>query len=225
MNQLALPLTLADHAVFESFHPAGNEPAVAYLEDMTHDARGPGCWLWGPAASGKSHLLQALAARFGDEAVYLPLLFLAEAGADILHDLAQRRCICVDDVDRVAGNESFELALFDLCNQLADHDGILVVAAASAPRETGIVLPDLESRLSRLPVFHIVPLDEAGRIAALQLRAEHRGLELPGDTARFLLTRHRRDMASLYGLLDRLDVESLKARRRLTIPFVRDFLD
>jgi chromosomal replication initiation ATPase DnaA len=31
-------------------------------------------------------------------------------------------------------------------------------------------------------------------------------------------------MGSLYGLLDKLDLEALRAQRRLTIPFVRDVL-
>jgi DnaA family protein len=59
----------------------------------------------------------------------------------------------------------------------------------------------------------------------LQLRSRHRGLELPDDTARYLLTRSRRDMASLYEVLDRLDKEALRAKRRLTIPFARMVLD
>jgi DnaA family protein len=142
----------------------------------------------------------------------------------VLDGLAARRCVCLDDIDRVAGDVNFELALFDLGNQLTDHEGILVVAAAAAPREVGIGLPDLLSRLTRLPVFHVEPLDEQGRMEALQLRARHRGLELPADTARYLLQRSRRDMASLYELLDRLDVAALRAQRRLTIPFVRDIL-
>lgn len=225
MNQLALPITLADHAVFESFHNAGNEALVAYLR-MLQSSRGqPGCWLWGASATGKTHLLQALSERFGDDAVYLPLDLVADAGPSLLDDLARRVCVCLDDIERVAGNRPFELALFDLCNQLADQQRILVAAAATAPREAGFELPDLASRLSRLPVFHIEPLDEEGRIAALQLRARHRGLDLPTDTASFLLSRHRRDMTSLYELLDRLDAEALKAKRRLTIPFVRHVLE
>jgi DnaA family protein len=48
---------------------------------------------------------------------------------------------------------------------------------------------------------------------------------LPDDTAQFLLSRSRRDMASLYGVLDRLDDEALRAQRRLTIPFVKGVLD
>ncbi len=239
MNQLALPLTLADFAHFESFRDVGNEALVAFLRDLAgHGAAergpadrgpadrppGPGCWIWGAPATGKSHLLQAVCEHMGDNSAYVPLALLADADASVLDGLARRHCVCLDDIDRVAGNPAFELALFDLGNQLTDNDGILVVSADAAPREVGIALPDLRSRLSRLPVFHVEPLDEQGRIEALQLRAGHRGLELPPETARYLLSRSRRDMASLYSLLDRLDVAALKAQRRLTIPFVRDTL-
>jgi DnaA family protein len=224
LNQLALPLTLDDHAVFESYLASGNEDLVDYLESLANDGHGPGCWLWGPKATGKSHLLQALAERFGDESAYLPLALIAEAGPAVLDDLAHRRCVCLDEIERIAGRRPFELAMFDLCNQLSDRGGILVIAAAAPPRESGIELADLLSRLTRLPVFHVRALNEQGRIEALQLRAAHRGLELPTETARYLLARHRRDMASLYILLVRLDSEALKAQRRLTVPFVRTFL-
>ena len=100
-----------------------------------------------------------------------------------------------------------------------------MVSAASAPRECGFKLADLESRLSRLPVFQLHALGEAERAAALQLRAGHRGLDLPDETAVYLLRRVPRDMTSLYAMLDRLDLEALRAKRRLTIPFVRDVLN
>ena len=109
-------------------------------------------------------------------------------------------------------------------NQAADRQVLLVVSARAAPRDCGFRLADLQSRLSKLPVFRVEPLDEAGRVNALRLRASQRGLELPDDTARFLLSRSRRDMASLYRLLDRLDAEALVAHRRLTIPFVRSVM-
>ena len=34
MSQLALPLRLADHAVFDSFYAAGNELLVALLREL-----------------------------------------------------------------------------------------------------------------------------------------------------------------------------------------------
>jgi DnaA family protein len=91
-------------------------------------------------------------------------------------------------------------------------------------RECPIELPDLQSRLARLATFQVNALGDDERVQALQLRARHRGLDLPDETARFLLSRSRRDMASLYGVLDKLDSEALRAKRRLTIPFVKEVL-
>jgi len=224
MNQMVLPLRLADHAVFASFLDHGNETLVATLASLSFGGAGQGCWLWGSPATGKTHLLQAVCDHAGDRSVYLPLEMLAAAGPGMLEGLASRELICLDDIDRVAGNGEWEVALFNLSNELHEAGGQLVVSANAAPRECGIVLADLESRMSRLPVFQVQPLDEQQRVAALQLRAQHRGLKLPDDTAAYLLKRSRRDMASLYSLLDKLDLEALRAQRRLTIPFVRDVL-
>lgn len=225
MSQLALPLKLQDHAVFESFLPTGNETLVAFLEGLVEQEKGPGAWIWGAAATGKTHLLQAVCERAGDRAQFVPLDALKDAGPDILTGLENRQIVCLDNLDAVAGDPAWELSLFALANQLTDVDGLLVCAARSSPRESGILLADLASRLARLTTFHLRELDQGARIAALTLRARHRGLELPEETAGYLLNRSRRDMASLYSLLDRLDGAALKAKRRLTIPFVRDVLE
>jgi DnaA family protein len=225
MSQLALPLQLADHAVFASFLDSGNETLVATLADIAVGGEGHGCWLWGAASTGKTHLLQAVCDEAGDRAVYVPLSMFANAGPGILEGLASRELICIDDVDLVAGQAEWEMALFDLSNQVFDAAAQLIVSAASAPRECPIELADLQSRFARLPVFQLRVLDEDERVSALQLRSKHRGLELPDDTARYLLKRSRRDMASLYEVLDRLDREALRAKRRLTIPFIRDVLE
>ena len=54
--------------------------------------------------------------------------------------------------------------------------------------------------------------------------ADRRSVTLPEDTARYLMTRHRRDFGSLCALLDTLDLAVLATRRRLTIPFIKDVL-
>lgn len=227
MSQLVLPIRLADHAVFASFYPEGNEQLVATLSQLAcakENDSSHGCWLWGGGSSGKTHLLQAVCGQAGDRSVYIPLSLVAGIGPGILEGLASRALVCIDDIDTVAGDADWEVALFDLCNQVFDTGSQLIVTAATAPRECPVLLADLASRLARLPVFHLQPLNDEQRVAALQLRARHRGLELPGKTARYMLTRSRRDMASLYELLDKLDLEALRAQRRLTIPFVRDVL-
>jgi len=225
MSQLALPLQLADHAVFASFLDTGNEALVATLRRIASGGEGHGCWLWGASSTGKTHLLQAVCDAAGDRAAYMPLSMFAGAGAEILDGLASRELICIDDVDLVAGQPVWEAALFNLSNQVFDAGAQLIVSAGSAPRECALELADLKSRFAKLPVFQIHAIDEDERVCALQLRSKHRGLDLLDDTARYLLKRSRRDMASLYAVLDKLDGEALRAKRRLTIPFVRAVLE
>lgn len=224
MSQLALPLRLADHARFNSFLATGNEQVVAFLQDLAKGTVQSGCWIWGASASGKTHLLQAVCAAAGDRSVYVALADPATQDVAILDDLASRSLVCVDDLQRVAGNASWERSLFNLYNDLQAHGGQLIVAAAMSARECAFDLPDLASRMSQLPSFYLSELAEQDRAAALTLRAAHRGLELPAETARYLLARSRRDMASLYRLLDTLDRAALQAQRRLTVPFVREVL-
>lgn len=225
MTQLALPLQLADHAVFDSFLDTGNETLVATLRELGTATTDGGCWLWGSPSTGKTHLLQAVCDAFDDRAVYLPMSLLKDAGPEVLEGLTSRDIICIDDIDAVIGGEDWENALFALLNQAADWHVQLVISALAAPREQSVNLPDLQSRFMRLPVFQIHELNDAARAAALQLRSKHRGLTLPDETAQYLLRRSQRDMTSLYEILDRLDREALRAKRRLTIPFVRGVLD
>ncbi len=224
MSQLALPLQTSDHAVFASFLPNGNEELVAALSAIAGSAGQSGCWLWGAAATGKTHLLQAVCERAGDRAVYVPLAAFADAGPELIDGLESRELVCIDDIHEIVGNGAWERALFTLYNELLASGGQLLVTATMAPRECPIELPDLASRMSALPTYIVQSLADADRAEALQLRARHRGLELPDETARYLITRSRRDMASLYKLLDTLDQEALRAQRRLTVPFVREVL-
>lgn len=224
MTQMALPLRLADHAVFSSFLAAGNETLVATLAELAAGQSSQGCWIWGPHATGKTHLLQATCESAGDRSVYVPLKQLAGAGPGVIEGLASREIVCLDDIDAIVGDPDWERVLFALCNTLFDAGGALVVAAEMPPRESPVKLPDLKSRLSLLATFQLNALGDEQRIQALQLRARHRGLELPDETAGYLLNRSRRDMASLYTLLDKLDLEALRAQRRLTIPFVKEVL-
>lgn len=224
MSQLALPLKLQDYAIFDTFWREGNETALSFVDDLCEHSKGPGAWLWGSSATGKSHLLQAICARVGSASAFLPLAELKPAGARILEGMADRRFVCIDDLQRIAGDRAWELALFRLFNEVRERQGVLVIAADAAPRGSGLELADLASRFATLPTFRLNSLNDEQCARALQLRARHRGLGLPDETARYLLTRERRDMASLYQILDRLDAEALAAQRRLTVPFAKAVL-
>jgi len=224
MEQLPLEIRLADHAVFDNFHTSGNELVVSQLRSAATAGHGPMLWLWGAAETGRTHLLQACtaaASQAGRRAAYVPC---PEVPAGMLEGLGVLDLVCLDDLDAVAGQPDWEVPLFRLYEELREGGGRLVVAAAVPAAEARFRLPDLASRLRSGPVLRLHPLDDAGRLAALQVRARFRGFELPADTGRYLLERLDRSAGHLFRLLDELDRAALVAQKRLTIPFVREFL-
>jgi DnaA-homolog protein len=224
MKQLALGVTLRANALFANFYPGPNEEVLAAL-------RGPGTdpiWVWGSAGCGKSHLLQARCAATDGPAAYIPLASISTGAAlppEALRGFADCGVVCVDDVDAVAGNLSWEQALFRLFNEAQESRSRLVFAARSAPRAIEWRLDDWRSRAAACVVYHVRELDEAGRARALELRAAQRGLKLPAETLDYLMKRMPRDLRSLFDILDELDEASLAAQRRLTIPFIREALE
>ena len=226
MRQLPLGVRLPDRALFESFLPGRNTEALAHARSIAAgEARGV-TWLSGPGGAGKTHLLQAVCAAAGARvrAGYVPLKQVAHLGAEVLDGLGQLACLCLDDLESVAGDLVWERRLFGLVHESEEAGGALVVAANAPPALLHWALPDLGSRCAAGAVFALRALEEAEQQAALALRARLRGLELPEETWQWLRRRYPRDMRRLYELLDTLDEAALAAQRRLTVPFIRDVL-
>ena len=228
MSQIPLAVRLSDHAEFDNYVAGPNAAAVAAVERLARQPDDPALWVWGAPSTGKSHLLQAACAaagRGGMAAAYLPLATWQDTGPGVLEGWDSEALLCVDDVDAVAGDAAWEAALFTLFNAVTARRASLLFAASAAPGACGFALPDLVSRLSYGAVFRLELLDEDERMRALALRCRRRGLELPDKTALWLTRHYRRDLGSLFELLERLDVESMVAKRPLTVPFVRGVLD
>lgn len=224
MRQLPLRVRLRDRALFDSFFPGPNATIVAQLIALAEQPRAGLVWLCGPAGSGKTHLLQALCARAGEGARYLPLSQLRAFGPAALAEWHGARWLCLDEAEAVIGDHDWERALFGAYRDCEDRGASLAVAARGAPPQLPFVLPDLASRCAAGLRLTLQALDETGQLAALRLRAQQRGFDLPEETARYLQRRLPRDMSSLFAVLDELDTAALAAQRRLTVPFIRRVL-
>jgi DnaA family protein len=224
MEQLALRVRLRDWARLETFVAGPNAAAVAALSASGTSAPRV-LWLWGRAGTGKTHLLQAVCTAAGEggaAAAYFDLRDTPDPGR--LEGCETLPTVCLDSLDRVAGDADWNAAIFRLYALMQDVGGRLVVASRPAPASIGFRLPDLRSRLLSADVWQLQELDDEEQVRALQIRATRRGLSLADDAAAFLLHRLPRDMHSLCSALDRLDEASLVAQRRLTVPFLRQAL-
>lgn len=203
------------------------EPGVVGLVQAAATVGGDWLYLAGPAGVGKSHLLlAACAAAEGAErrAAYLPLAAAAGRLREALQALEGNDLLALDGLERIAGNRDDEVALFDTHNRARAAGITVLYAARGNPDDLGLVLPDLRSRLQQCTRLVLAPLDDDGRREVLRQRAQRRGLVLDEAALDWLLKRVDRDLAGLTGVLDRLDRASLAAKRRLTVPFLRQVL-
>jgi DnaA family protein len=228
-RQIPLPFAFPTEHGFEEFYPGGNAEAVQHLHRAAEGRTPqPLIFLWGEAGLGKTHLLHAYcraAHRSGRAVSYLPLAVMQDYGGAVLDGLEEQDAVCLDDLQAVVGDAEWEQALFNLFNRLRDAGKSLVVAADAPPDALAVELPDLRTRLSWGLTLRLRPLDDDGKLAAVGLRAQQLGLVVSPAVGRFLMSNYRRDLPGLMELLDLLDRATLAAKRKLTIPFLKAFLE
>ncbi|MGB2130214.1 MAG: DnaA regulatory inactivator Hda [Marinobacterium sp.] len=226
--QLPLGIGLRDDARFENFVSGRNGLVCAALEKAVSGAGEQYLYLWGHAGTGCSHLLQSCCHASDPvrrSAVYLPLAELRQYGPQLLEDFDQLDLVCIDNLEQIAGDADWEEALFHLYNKMRANGHVLIIAASKPPAKLGVRLADLESRLNWGMVFQLQPLDDETKEIALKARAKARGLKLSDEVVRYLMHHGSRNMAHLLVTLDKLDVASLSAQRRITVPFVKQVMN
>ena len=228
--QLPLSVQLRDDATFANFYPGSNDSLMNFL-DPERCVAGiepeSFLYLYGASGSGCSHLLQASchqSSRLGLRSAYFPMEEMVDYPPRMLEGFDALDLICLDDIEAIAGHRMWEEAIFNLFNELREGGKRLLVAGHCPPRQLPLSLPDLVSRLSWGLVFQLQPLSDHEKIMALRLRAHLRGLDLSEDVARFILNRSPRTTQSLFEALACLDGASLRAKRKLSIPFVKEVM-
>lgn len=224
-HQLPLSLRLRSDSRFANFVATGaNAVTLHALQQWLGQPQSPVFYLSGPPRSGRSHLLQAAAAET-PLALYLPLREFAQAEPEaVCEGLEGSALLIFDDVDAVSEDRRWCEALFHLFNRQLAAEHRLLFSGQLPAAALACVLPDLRSRLGWGGSFSLYPLDDEGRLQLLQSRLAERGLVLTDDAAAYLLSQVPRDSASLVGLVDQLDRQSLVQQRRLTIPFIKSVI-
>jgi DnaA family protein len=221
-QQLTLSIHLRDDATFKNYFIGQNEQVVHDLQKQKE----PYVFLFGANGTGKSHLLQAACHQVGKKGLPVVYLPLAEDGLmpAMLDGLENMSLIALDDIQTVMGDDEWEYGLFNLYNRVREKGVNMLVSSTEPLASLNVKLADLKSRLSWGPIFQLGGLSDKEKQLALQLRAKNRGLNLADDVVIYLLKHSPRDMNSLFALFEKLDKASMVEKRKLTIPFIKDYL-
>ncbi len=229
-KQLLLRLSPEKNKVFDNFLATNNQTTVDHLLSLCRDdrLRDNQTYLWGKAASGKSHLLQAACSTVSQRAkssIYLPLQQVGQEADQILKGLESVDLVCIDDIDLITRAElQLEHPLFHLINRLRSENGCLIMAGRSNPRHLTLQLADLHSRLLWGSVLRLTAIPDMEKPNALSLHAKFNGSEIPKTTITYLMNHYPRDMDYLTKVVDHISRVGFQCKRRLTVPFVKQVL-
>jgi DnaA-homolog protein len=222
MKQIALDIGLARGPTLASFLAGPNEAALRHLQLWAGSpTRSPvPTYLWGPGASGKTHLLKAVAESLREQGAAAGWLDAT------IHEPPEFNehwaVVLLDDVHLYTAVQQH--AAFNwFVNAQSLQRGVL--AAGALPPADLKVREDLRTRLAWGHVFQLAVLSEPERRAVLRQAADARGVFLGDEVMDFMLTRFSRDLGSLMQLLEHLDGYALQTKRAITIPLIKAMLE
>ncbi|MCZ6804446.1 MAG: DnaA regulatory inactivator Hda [Proteobacteria bacterium] len=210
-----------------SYLPGENQNLLNLIGVIANNESTHCLYLWGLSGTGKTHLLQAVCKQANElnlHVAYIPLKQHNDLSPEMLHDLGELDLVCIDDLECVSGQIEWQQGLTWLYNELRDNQHSLIISANISPKNIALEIDDLKSRLSWDQVYQIKSPDDELKIAILKQKAEARSFELGDDVIDFLLRRVDRDLGTLMKILDEIDHASLAAKRKITIPFVKELI-
>jgi len=227
-EQIPVQFELSAEQSFSSFYTACHQEAIQHLTNTANGKGDQQIFLWGEQGAGKSHLLQACCQQAHQQqrsVFYLPLQKNRLPATDVLEGLEVLDLVCIDNIENCAGDSAWELALFNFYNLHRESGHQLVVSAHCPPNELPLNLPDLKTRMSWGLILKLQELSDAERIAALTCKAKHLGFEISPQVGQFLNKHYSRDLPALWELLPKLEQATLIAKRKLTVPFLKQIME
>ncbi len=223
MNQHQATLPFSPLAGVRFSEYLGNESVVDVLK--AHQDLPDFVYILGGRFSGKTHLFNAFNHNLKDEsscfavdAIYLNEVDLTQVLPSGLEYLL------LDDIHELAGDEAAELALFNLFNHCKSQKITLVVFASTHSKSGDWKLPDLISRINSGLSQKLVTLQGDKALSCIVNQFKLNGIPLDGAVVQYLQSYLSSDFAELYSLFLKVSSESLKLKRKVTIPLVKQVI-
>jgi len=187
--------------------------------DNWHDWPGAKLILIGPEGAGKSHLAHVWAQSTGARIISAGDL----AGIDTA--ALSGTSVVVEDAQIIAGQHDGETALFHLHNLILADGGHLLITARTPPRDWGLTLPDLISRVNATATAQLEPPDDTLLAAVLVKLFTDRQINVNHALISYLMARMQRSLAEAARLVEKLDNAALAKKRNVTRLLAAEVLD
>jgi chromosomal replication initiation ATPase DnaA len=197
-----------------------NEDAVAWI-DLWPEWPAPCLILYGPVASGKTHLGAVWAAQ--SSAVCVKASNINE---DFIREVAgMNHHVIIEDGDSLIGNLDGEKGLFHLYNIFKEEGRSIMLTLLEPPVRRTFALPDLASRLRAAPSVAIREPDEQLLTAVLVKLFSDKQIRVGAEVLHYILPRIERSFEAVRDLVNEADRRAMAQQRKISIPLMREILN
>ena len=151
-------------------------------------------YLWGENGCGKSHLAEAV---------------------------KRQNITVIDNIQNADKKE--QIQIFNLYNKCKEEDKKLMVTGINSPKNMKL-RDDLSSRLGWGLVYQLKGLTDIEKMLALEHHAKEKGMSLDSKIISYCINNLQRDLHTLIATLDALDEWSLKTKKSITIPLLKNLI-
>lgn len=226
MQQQILDLQVPRRNDFETFIPCASTITALEFARRCADPDDPEklLYLYGPAGSGKTHLLHSIGRKvMGDSYTVFSCCEMQPEDADeLLEKMSGLPALLIDDIDRLADSGTLRAMLWEAFNQQHTAGRTLALAGRHGPRELHNLDDHLTSRLLWGLVASLELSDDRSRLILISKLAHDRQILLPDDVAAWLLTVLPRDAEALISAADQLYRAALSGGRKITLRLARE---
>tara|TARA_B100001057_G_C22759960_1_gene915352 strand:- start:648 stop:1235 length:588 start_codon:yes stop_codon:yes gene_type:complete len=194
MDQLLLNIHPNPKKTLENFVVGKNTECLSSIKKLLNSNELFFIYIWGEDGSGKSHLASAL---------------------------KNQKITVIEDVEILSDNE--QIKLFNLYNESKKTNTKLVITGSDAPNNLNL-REDVSSRLNWELVYQLKALTDNEKKIALTKHAEAKGIALDKKIIDYCMANLNRDLHYLIATIDALDEWSLKTKRPITIPLLKQLL-
>ena len=192
--------------------------------------------------TGKTYLLQSLCNHYFDEgktSLLIPLKEVKDLGSQITESLENLDLICIDDVDLIAGDNSWEIAVFNLINNCLLTNCRLVFCSSFNPSNINFELKDLLSRIKKINHIELFPVNTNNLSKAIKFIANSRSINLGEREIDYLITYSERSIANLVNIISGVrepisfmiaalfqNIESIfmELKRKISVPLIKEVI-
>ena len=183
--------------------------------------------LMGLPGTGKSYLAQAIlndSTSKEIKASYLPLQAITKTAVTSLEGYEQFELVIIDGLEHLSSKQDWQTIIFNFLNLAYEsHCKVILTAALNIPELN--FFPDLHSRLMRMEMESLAPLQNDTLRQAIAYVCDSYDISISSKEVEYLLKRYQRDIGSIMAAIHSLDTLSASQKRRITVPLIKEFLN